>query len=323
MGKARLDQLISTHFRCCNGHEFEGVPGRVVDKPEWDWHPFEYFCECPECGEEAPQHSRYRGLLKAHARATGPRTTDGKAISAANLEGHPTPEEVKKTRFNAITHGLDAKVANYYPAKPGKYSRCESCDYYGNECQEKDSAPAGHVNPHACLSRVELFMQHRMAFDEGNAGMLADLRSDTQAGVQAIINDIILDIAQRGVTLVAPEWKVNPQTGGVVIADYTDKDSGIRHTIHEVKAHPLLKILIDFISKNNLTLEDMNMTPKVQNDNDMMQGFLDEAGEDKESAGKYQQRMVDQQDALFNLINNSYKVGEKVIDAEVVEVDRG
>ncbi|MCW8830553.1 MAG: hypothetical protein OQK32_03425, partial [Gammaproteobacteria bacterium] len=258
-----------------------------------------------------------RGLLKAHARATGPRTAEGKAISAANLDGHPTPEEAQKTRFNAITHGLTSKVANFYPAKPGRYERCNGCDYYGSECIE--DPPANHSNPVSCLSRVELFMQHRMAFESGDAGMLAMLRSDTQAGLQAIINDIILDIAQRGVTLVAPEWKINPQTGGVVIADYTDRESGQRHTIHEVKAHPLLKILIDFIAKNNLSLEDMNMTPKVQEENDIMKGFVDETGENAESTREYQQRMIDQNNALMDLIGKSYGNKETVIDAEVIE----
>lgn len=318
MGKARLDQLISTHFRCCNGHVFESVPGRIVEKPEWDWHPFEYFCACPECGSEAPQCSKRRGLLKAHARATGPTTPEGKARSAANLDGHPTPEETQKTRFNAITHGLTSKVANFYPAKPGGYERCHGCVYFGTECIK--DPPSGHKNPSSCLSRVELFMQHRMAFESGDSGMLNMLRSDTQAGIQAIINDIILDIAQRGVTLVAPEWKINPVTGGVVIADYTDRESGKRHTIHEVKAHPLLKILIDYIAKNNLSLEDMNMTPKVQEENDMMKGFLDETGSEQESTNKYQQRMLDQQDALMSLIGNSYGNNEEIIEAEVSEV---
>ena len=318
MGKARLDQLTSTHFCCRNGHKFEAAPDKVNDKPEWDWHPFEYFCDCPECGEVCVQDAKYRGLLKAHARATGPRTAEGKAISASNLDGHPTPEETQKTRFNAITHGLTSKVANFYPAKPGKYERCTGCDYFGSECVE--DPPASHTNPPSCLSRVELFMQHRMAFESGDSGMLNMLRSDTQAGIQAIINDIILDIAQRGVTLVAPEWKINPQTGGVVIADYTDGESGKRHTIHEVKAHPLLKILIDYISKNNLSLEDMNMTPKVQEENDMMKGFLDESGAQQESTHKYQQRMVKQNENLMDLINSSYGNNEKVIEAEVSEV---
>lgn len=317
MGKPRLEQLTSTHFRCANGHEFESSPDQVEDMPEWDWHPFKYSCKCPECDLVADQDSRYRGLLKAHARATGPKTPEGKAMSSANLDGHPTPEESQKIRFNAITHGLNARVANYYPAKPGKYTRCDSCDYYGNECIE--NAPSPHKNPIACLSRVELFMQHRMAFDTGDAGLLTALRSDTQAGVQAIINDIILDITQRGVTLTAPQWKINQATGKVVIADYIDPDNYERVVIHEVKAHPLLKILIEYISKNNLSLEDMNMTPKVQSENELMTGYLDGEKTEQESQTGFRDKVLEGQKALMKLIDNSHDSDMKVVGGQVFE----
>ena len=316
MGRPRLDKLKETHFRCACGHVFESEPARVDDRPDWPWHPFEYFAACPECGDTAPQDPRYRGLLKAHAFATGPVTEEGKAASAANLAGHPTPEETKKTRFNAITHGLTAKVANFYPAKPGSYERCKTCSYYGQECVE--NPPSTHKNPDSCLSRVELFMQHRMAFESGDAGMLSMLRADLQAGVQAIINDILLDITQRGVTLVAPEWKINPATGKVVIADYIDADSGERCVIQEVKPHPLLKILIEFINKNNLSLEDMGMTPKVAAENDLMAGFLDNQNDERESAEEFRRRIEKGQDDLMRLITNSYGNEGEVIEAEVV-----
>jgi hypothetical protein len=316
MGKPRLDKLTSTHFRCVHAHEFEAAPGRVVDVPEWPWHPFRYFCECPECGVEAEQDPRRRGLLKAHAFATGPVTPEGKAASAANLEGHPTPEEAKKTRFNAMTHGLSARVADYYPAKPGKYDRCATCIYYNQECIE--DPPAHHVNPVACLSRVELFMQHRMAFETGDPKLLTMLRSDTQAGIQAILNDIILDITQRGVTLVAPQWKIKPTTGRPVIADFIDGENGERVIIHEVKAHPLLKILIEFINKNNLSLEDMGMTPKVQTDQGLMNGFIDDEKYNREGMREYQQRVLAQQETLKRLISQSYSNTGDALDGEVV-----
>lgn len=316
MGRAHLEKLTSTHFRCPNSHKFEAEPDVVVDKPEWDWHPFEYFAQCPECGTEAAQDPRYRGLLKAHANATGPTTAEGKARSAANLEGHPTPAETKKTRFNAITHGLTSKVANFYPAKPGRYDRCSGCSYYGHECIQ--DPPSTHVNPPACLSRVELFMQHRMAFETGDTGMLSQLRSDMQAGISSIINDMMLDIAQRGVTLSAPQWKIDVKTGAVVLASYFDEELGKRVTIHEVRAHPLLKILMEFIQKNNLSLEDMGMTPQVQAENSMMQGYLDDAGESKESAEDWRNRIEQQQNTLAELITRSHKRDEKVIDGEVI-----
>lgn len=316
MGKPRLEKLESTHFRCGCGHEFESAPDRVLDEPSWWWHPYRYFAECGACGEEAPQDSRYRGLLKAHAFATGPTTEAGKAMSAANLNGHPTPEEAQKTRFNAITHGLTARVATNYPAKPGKYARCATCVYLNHECIP--DAPAYHKNPPACLARVELHMKHQIAFDSGDPGLLLTLRAETQANIQAIMDDILLDIAQRGVALVAPAWKINPKTGDVVLGRYLDETTGEFKTIYDVSANPLIKPLLELISKNNLSLEDMGMTPKVTREQEMMQGFLDDEKENRESAGNYRDRIEQQQDMLLKLIRNSYRDGD-VIEAEIIE----
>jgi len=317
MGKARFEKLNYTNFRCCNGHEFGSEPDRVVDEPEWYWHPFRYFCACPECGVEAEQDSKYRGLLKAHAHATGPKTEEGKAASAANLLGHPTPTEALKTRFNAIQTGIYAEVATYYPAKPGKYPHCDGCSYYGSECVQNPGP--SHSNPPACLVRVELFMKHHLAFESGDPTLLNGLRAGTQSSLQALIDDMILAITSTGVELRAPDWKVNPTTGKPVFATYKDTDSGEQVLIEKISAHPLLKILIEFISKNNLTLDDMGMTPKVVTEQGMMQGFLDDSKENRESASEYQQKLQKQGDHLLELITNSYNTGEKVIDGEVIE----
>jgi hypothetical protein len=162
-------------------------------------------------------------------------------------------------------------------------------------------------------------MQHSMAFETGDVGMLTELRSNMQAGISSLINDMILSIAHRGVEIVAPQWKVNPTTGGVVIAKYTNDSTGEMESIEEIRANPLLKILMEFISKNNLSLEDMNMTPKVQSDNDVMSGFLDDESENRESTHEFRSRMIEQQDTLLELINASYKGKGKVIDGEVIE----
>lgn len=316
MGKPRLTPLVTTHFRCCNDHRFEGAPDRVDDEINWEWHPFRYFKKCPQCGEEAEQDGRYRGLLKAWANSTGPKTDAGKKNSAANLVGHPTATEALKTRFNAITHGLTAEVANYYPAKPGRYDRCETCDYFGNECIQ--NPPTTHKNPLACLSKVELFMKHRMSFDSGDAGLLSTMRSDMQAGLWAIINDMMLDITQKGVSIVTPQWKINPQTGAISVGSFADPKTGEKKTINEVRANPLLKILIDFVSKNNLSLEDMNMTPKAQTDNNLIAGYLDDESETREEAKDYRDRLEQQHALLLNLIGNSYSESD-IIEGEVID----
>lgn len=111
-----LDQ-ITFHCDACY-RSFKAAPRRVEDEPETEHHPFRYFAVCPRCDAECEQARFERGLIKAWASATGPRTPEGKAASAKNLEGHPTPEEALRTRFNAMKHGMAAKVATYFPAKP-------------------------------------------------------------------------------------------------------------------------------------------------------------------------------------------------------------
>ena len=107
---------------------FKAAPARVEDAPDLTYHPFTYHGNCPRCDAECEQVGWERGLMKAWANATGPRTEEGKAATATNLEGHPTKEEVQRTRFNAMKHGMSARTATYFPSKPDGYAFCATCD---------------------------------------------------------------------------------------------------------------------------------------------------------------------------------------------------
>lgn len=164
MRRRAQSPLEEVTFRCewC-GHQWESAPERVEDCEDLPWHPWRYACACPSCHKEAGQVWWERNLLKAHAHATGPRTPEGKAATAANLEGHPTPEEAQRTRFNSLKHGLFARTATYFPARPGKYPHCATCEWFNNGCDE--NPPPGKKNPPACMKRTELFMRHQIAFE--------------------------------------------------------------------------------------------------------------------------------------------------------------
>lgn len=291
MGKAR-SQMERVHFRCLACREqFEGVPDRVEDAPDDPWHPWRYVATCRECGAECDQAGWERGLLKAWAHATGPRTDEGKAATAENLRGHPTPEEAQRTRFNAMKHGLSARTATYFPAKPGRYAACERCEHFNNGCDE-DPAP-GHKNPPACMKRAEIFMRHQIAFDTRDPSLLTSLRADTQAAIHAIVDDMILAIASRGVEMVSPQWYFDPKSGECGVVDYTDPETGERRIIYKVESHPLLPRLLDVLQKNNLSLADMGMTPKVQDDNDILRGNLSEDRRDRGQALEYQEKQTE------------------------------
>jgi hypothetical protein len=293
MGKLR-DQLASVRFHCDDCDErFETEPARIEDAPDDAHHPWRYFAPCPICRKESPQDRQHRHLLKMWANATGPKTDEGKAAVSANLEGHPTQEESRRTRFNALKHGLHAKTATYWPAKPGQYPHCRGCEYLDNICWKQV----------ACLKRTELLLKHQIAFETGDPGLLVDLRAQLHANVQALLDDMILALAQDGVRLKTPEWYYSAD-GKLHFVNWTD-EAGVQHQLHKIEQHPLLRTLGDLIAKLNLGLADQGMTPKVQDDNDVIRGHLAGDAKTKEQALDYQHRQTALLEGLGALIMRS------------------
>lgn len=320
MGKKRHAttdrELRQINFFCpdCR-HRFvaELDRARVEDAPELEHHPFRYFAECPRCGGEVPQAAWERNLMAAAAHQTGPRTAEGKAAVAANLAGHPTEAEARLTRFNAMKHGLFARTATYYPAKPGKYPHCEGCEYRDNVCWEQT----------ACLKRTELFLRHHIAFDQQDPKLLQGLRADLQANVQAIIDDIIHAIIAEGVQLKTPAWFYDKE-GRFHLAEYRDTEDE-RRLIYEINAHPLLKVLTEMLARNNMALGDLGMTPKVQDETEQLRGFLGDQAAERENEATYRQQALQNQQKLLALLKDSYEIQpaprQDAIDAEVISRD--
>lgn len=160
MAKDWTAQSTVVNFRCdvCK-HAWEDEPDLVEDAPDLEHHPFRYFGDCPVChAERQPQAAWARALMKAHQKSTGPKTAEGLAKVGRNLEGHPNAEAVQRTRFNAMKHGMAAKTATYFPARPDKYGFCSGCDVNRTWC----GAQA------ACVKQTEIFMLHHAAFESRN-----------------------------------------------------------------------------------------------------------------------------------------------------------
>jgi hypothetical protein len=303
MGQKRRDissPLLKVGFHCraegC-GARFEAPPARCEDAPEREYHPFQYFVTCAECGEEAEQAAWQVNLMKAWPNATGPRTPEGKAATAANLDGHPTPQEALLTRFNAMKHGLFARTANYFPARPGKYPHCEGCEHLETEA----------CVPHkACLKRTELFLKHQVAFDTQNPALLVRLRSDTQAGIQALIDDMLLVIAQDGGPRIkSPEWYYD-KSGELHLVKWTDED-GNEVQLHKLEAHPLLNVLMAFISKNSMTLNDLEMTPRAQDEQEALSGFMEARAGEQVAALEHKEKQTRMLESLSGMIERSHQ----------------
>jgi hypothetical protein len=302
MGQKRAnlsDPLLDVNFHCrakgC-GAKFRARPDRSAPAPEREHHPFAYFARCPECTAEAGQAAWEISLLAAWPNATGPKTPEGKAASAANLKGHPTPEEALLTRFNGMKHGLFARVANFFPAKPGRYPQCEGCEHLETRAC---------VPQRACLKRTELYLRHQVAFDTRDPRLLVQLRSDTQAGIQGLIDDMLLTIAQDGgPRLKTPEWYYD-KDGEFHLAKFIDADTGQEVQLHKLEAHPLLAMLMLYISKNAMTLHDLEMTPRSQDEADALEGFMDQHEPEKQASIEHQQRQTAALENLSAMIERS------------------
>lgn len=295
MAKDRSQPLSEITFyckQCCQS--FKAEPGRVVDAPEHGHHPFAYFLACPKCDVECEQAHWERSLLKAWRNATGPKTEEGKAATAANLEGHPTPEEALRTRFNGMKHGLSARTATYFPAKPDGYAFCKSCDVDRVWCKAQP----------ACSKKTELFMQHHAAFEQKNPKHLMGIYADLQASIFAVVQQILQTIIADGVKITTPEWYTDKNTGAVIIAEYTDAN-GQRRIIPNIEAHPLFRPLGEMLSRAGLTLSDMGMTARAIENEEAELGRLNDGSAVREESSDFQRRQVEALEGLAEVMQRA------------------
>ena len=282
MAQDRSKPLSQINFYCRPCYQsFKAEPGRIEDAPEQEHHPFAYFAGCPVCGKECAQVGWEIGLLKAWRNATGPKTKEGKAATAANLEGHPTADEALRTRFNAMKHGLSARTATYFPAKPDGYSFCKTCDVDRVHC----AAQA------ACIKKTELFMLHHAAFEQRNPKHLMGIYADLQAAVFAVVQQIIQTIVADGMKIEAPQYYVDKETNKLIIAEYID-EYGERRIIKDIEAHPLFRPLVEMLSRANLSLSDMGMTQKVLEAEEDELGKLAHDQASQEGVDEFRQRTM-------------------------------
>lgn len=288
------DPLKKVTFFCkpCR-YRFEAEPARIEDAPERD-HPHLYFAPCPQCHEEAEQAAWEKALMASYGKHTGPKTPEGRARSAANIKGHPTPEETLRTRFNGLKHGMFAQTATYFPARPGKYSQCEGCEHRYTTCHEQV----------ACLKQAELFMRYHIAFEHDDPSMLSDIAARTQAMVQWTIDQMLLAIIKTGVELRNPEWYVDPKEGTFNLVSWHD-DQGEQHYSWKVSAHPLLKVLVEFLDRNKMSMADLGMTRKAREEKNLIEGYLEESEASRESMDRYTEQQAAALEKLSVLIENS------------------
>jgi len=310
MGKVRTDPSLMVNFKCSScGNAQCCEPDRVVDAPEHEYHPWLYYASCDACGVEADQIYWERNLLKANANATGPKTVQGLETSAKNLEGHPTPEESKRTRFNAMKHGLNARVATFFPAKPGKYPQCNDCEHKARE----DCVPQ-----RVCIKQTEIFLRCHAAVESGDPGLIKGMMADSQAGLFALGQQMLLQMVEDGGPRQMTPAYHGDKDGGIHFVKYTDPDTGDIQQIYDLKEHPLLKRYMEFVIKNSMSLEDMNLTAKSRDEAETMKGFLDHESDKQETQIDF---MLEQKKNTAELLKLLRPEEKPALDGTVEKLD--
>jgi len=289
-----LDQVTFRCGVCMN--TWSAKPDVVEPDPETPHHPYRYFATCSYCqARSQPQAAWERALLKAHQTSTGPRTPEGVAATAANLEGHPTPEEALRTRFNAMKHGLTARTATYFPAKPDGYAFCRGCTVDRYWCAEQA----------ACVKQTELFMLHHAAFEQRDPKVLGRVHSDLHAALVASLQMCLQAVLGHGVVLMTPKVQLD-KDGRSVALTYLDKD-GVEHPVMEYMANPAFKPIADLVTRLGLSLSDLGMTVKAQQDEENeLQGRLAGPGAGAgEAPVAFMERMAAAMEKLPSLLRES------------------
>ncbi|WP_290906181.1 hypothetical protein [Aquabacterium sp.] len=283
------EQLRHVSFRCgaCK-HAWQAEPDLVDDDPQTDFHPHRYFGHCPKCkAQNQPQAGWERALMAAHQAATGPITPEGKAASAGNLVGHPTPEEARLTRFNAMKHGMNARVAQYFPPKPGKYAFCGQCDVDRTWCAEQP----------ACAKQTELFMLHHAAVDQRNPKHLAAIHADILAAVTAALQLCLQAVLGEGVLIKQPRVEMDRE-GNPVTLTYLQAD-GTKGYIYDYQANPAFKPITDLISRLGLSMGELGLTVKASEEDDPAgAGNLGLGSAPRESLEDFNRRLLATMDAM-------------------------
>lgn len=282
--------LAEVTFRCPDCRvTWKAAPARVEDWADDQIHPWRYFAP-HECGRECEQAPFERGLLRAWRSATGPKTPEGIAATTKNLEGHPTPEEALRTRFNGMKHGLSARTATYFPAKPDGYAFCSTCNVDRPWCKAQS----------ACVKQTQHFMLHHAAFEQRNPKHLMGIYADFHAALMATISECLRRIIGDGVTVATPKTYVD-KDGRCLVVEYID-EQGDRQTVLDVQAHPLFRPVAELITRTGIDLANLGMTPRQVPEEDDQKGKL---ADDRESAAVLQERQVKALEDLRTLMHRA------------------
>jgi hypothetical protein len=129
----------------------------------------------------------------------------------------------------------------------------------------------------ACVKQTELFMLHHAAFEQRDPKVLGRVHSDLHAALVASLQMCLQAVLGHGVVLMTPKVQLD-KDGRSVALTYLDKH-GEEHQVMEYMANPAFKPIADLVTRLGLSLSDLGMTIKAQQDEENeLQGRLAPAG---------------------------------------------
>lgn len=275
------------------GAKFSSHTYYTEDYPEREWLPFRYYADCPRCGNFAGQQNWELSHWKQLAEngcigASKPESR--KKISDGQLQRPKS--SYNSSRYNRITHGSYSATADYYPARPGHYPECESCEYLTDGCGTEMKW---------CGKKIQFFVAHRLAVEQGETAPIQKTVADFFAGFAGILSSMIRDIAKRGPVIETPLTRVDKEEG-VVVVTYKD-DQGVERPVLQVEPHPNLKYLNDMFTRYIGGLEKIGLNPTPKEEEKSFDGFLDD-DEDRESLLEFEKQDQQQMAHLLSLLGD-------------------
>ena len=300
-------KVVAFDCRACK-HKWRSPPEVIEPAEHLFHHPWEYFCHCPECEQRCGQSAWQKAWLKGRLYSTGPKTAKGRAQSRENIrKATATPRDKEKQSFAQTLHGRVAKYHKFFPARPGVYLRCKGCEYLEDQdCLKPPKVCTKRIELlrlRLLTHRIELLTRYEQAFMAKEPERLMDVHAENQARMQILIEDMFLAIEDDGGPRIKEPVYTRNEKGKIKLSYFRDKD-GKRVLMEEIKPHPLMKTLMEYIKKSGITMEDIGMTPKKYKDI-ALEGYLSRQDDRQEALLDYQARQAKALEAVKEVFQRS------------------
>ena len=234
------------------------------------------------------------------------------ALAWDNATGPITPEGKARVSLNGWKNGRNASQYHLLaPAKPGKYSICNDCQYF-EECKKDYKY---------CPVDLETLARFVQAYKEQNVNDLREIAGLFQGKMAKILTEMFHHVIVKGAMLEVKEPCINKD--GELLRD--DEGKAIIKTNYIKNA--LIKDLPIFMQSLGFDAVNQDMTPKTRQETEALKGYLDDKETDQEKLIEIKKRthdeLVKMREAVQNLTAvKKFKEFEKQRDEQSTTPNR-